>query len=180
MVPFNESIPMVKRKIQLCFSDSVAVILFFFAIVNLIAASSSIPILDQSDLILPWSSRWVLGIWAALDLGVSAWLLAGGDPQIKLWLIACLTTSYLAYQIGLWLMAAPNFSECLGNLYDQFTVSPRMLGAIMKLSLGFSLIGSYAFLILHWQASRNGRSNPAAVANNPAAPNSKVKPYGSA
>jgi hypothetical protein len=155
----------VKRKIQLYFLDSVAVILFLVAIVNLIAASSPVPILDQLDLILPLSSRWVLRVWAALDLSVSAWLLTGRDPQIKLWLIAWLTTNLLIYQIGLWRMAAPNFSDCLGNLYDWFVISPQMLGVIMKLFLGFSLIGSYALLILNWQASRKSRRKPATMAS---------------
>jgi hypothetical protein len=137
--------------------------LFLIALVNLIAARSPVTMLDQPDLILQLSSRRVLVIWAALDLVISAWLLAGRELPFKMWLIGFLTTILVVYQTGLSCMGAPNFSECLGNLYDWFTVSPRMLGAVMWLILGYALIGSYAFMILNWRVSRNSRRKAAAL-----------------
>jgi hypothetical protein len=74
----------------------------------------------------------------------------GRSLNLKLALVAWLATNFLSYRIGLWWMSAPNLCNCLGNLNQYLSVSPRVLNAAGFAALGWMLIGSYALMLAEW------------------------------
>ena len=151
------------NKIQIRFSDAVAVLLVLLAADGLIVAHSSFSLLSQPDALFPLKCRGVLVCWAVFELLMSAWLFAARRRQVKLASIAGITLAVLLYRIALAWKSAPNFSDCLGNLYDWFPISPRTLGLGVNVLLACALIASCVFVILNWQMSRQSRRQSRAV-----------------
>ena len=75
--------------------------------------------------------------------------------QKTLLLIAWLATSLLVYRFGLWIMGWKQPCNCMGYLTDVIHVSPRAADFIMKIILGWMLLGSYAALFWLWRQKRN-------------------------
>ncbi len=152
------------KKIQIWFSDTVAIFLFLLAAGNLIVGANSSSLLDERDAIFPLPCRWVLVFWAAVELIISAWLLAARCRQVKLYLIVLMTAVLLLYRLVVIGKSAANFGDCLGNLDDWFPISPRTLGLAVNLLLGCGLLGGFAFGLLNWRMSRQARRQVVAIA----------------
>jgi hypothetical protein len=144
------------NRIQSHFVNAVAVLLFCAAAINLLSASSSVPVLNQPDVLLQLNdrlalnSRLVLILKGILELSFSGYLLAGKESWHKLLWVAWLATNLLIYRIGSWWSGAPVFSDCAGNLIDWFTVSPRWLGALSNILLTLMFVGSSGLLLIGW------------------------------
>ena len=144
------------QQIQSYFLNATAVLLFCAAMLNLLSATGSIQVLNQPDALLQLndklalSNRWVLALKAAFELFVSGILLMEKNPKQKLLWMALLATNLLFYRIGAAWLSAANFSDCVGNLIDWFTISPRLLNTSSKVFLVLMFIGSYGLLFLNW------------------------------
>lgn len=142
------------------FLDATAVLLFCAAMLNLLSAAGSAPVLNQPDALLQLndklalSNRWVLVLKAAFELFVSRLLLMEKNPWKKLGWMAWLATNLLIYRIVIWWLGAANFSDCVGNLIDWFTLSPRLLCALSTVLLALMFAGSYGLLLLNWLTER--------------------------
>jgi hypothetical protein len=71
------------------------------------------------------------------------WLSAG--------FLAWLSTSFLAYRIGLVLVGYHRPCSCMGNLTDALHISPQTTDTAIKIILAYLLIGSYASLFWLWR-----------------------------
>jgi hypothetical protein len=149
-----------KRRMQSYFFEATAVLLFCAAVLNLLSAAGSAPVLNEPDALLQLndklalSNRWVLALKAAFELLVSGILLTGKKPRPKLVWMAWLATQLLVYRAGIRWLNAANFSDCVGNLIDWFTISPRQLGALSTVFLALMCLSSYGLLLLSWFEGR--------------------------
>ena len=143
--------------------NSAAVVLFIMAVFNFLGAACLTSAQNWPDPVFQlnttWSlsNRWVLVISGGLELFVSAFLLIGNSSRMKLGWLAWLATNLIVYRIGLWSVGASNFGDCLGNYIEWFLISPRTIGIIANLLIGFMASGSYAFLVLDWLRGRKPR-----------------------
>jgi hypothetical protein len=147
----------MNNRIQACFVQSAAVILFITGAAKFISALGAAESLDQPDSLLILTHRHIFFLMSGLELGLSAYLLMGGNTKLKLALLAWLATNFLVFRIGLWWMGAPNLCNCLGNLDQFLPLSPGILNFGAFAALGWLLIGSYALMIIEW------RNRPAEV-----------------
>jgi hypothetical protein len=141
----------MSRRLQSPFLHSAAVILFLTGMAKLFSVLGTAAALEEPDALLGLSHRHIFILLGGLELALSAFLLMGRSPQVKLALVAWLATNFLVYRLGLWSMGAPNLCNCLGNLNDYLPVSPRTLNAAAFAALGWLLAGSYTFLIAAWR-----------------------------
>lgn len=135
-----------------------AVIFFVLSAFDLFGAIGSADALNWPDPILPLSNRWVLVLCGVAELAVSAILLLAKSKWVRLGWLAWFTTNLLVYRIGLWLVGASAFGDCLGNYVDWVLISPRTMGMVTNASLGLMLAGSYTFLIWNWLRERKRRA----------------------
>ena len=144
------------NRMQSYYMNTVAVFLFCAAAINLLSASSPVPVLNQPDALfqlndkLALNSRVVLLLKGALELILSGYLLVGRKSRLKLRWIAWLATNLLIYRIALWQLGMPNFSDCTGNLVDWFAIPPRLLATLSNSLLTFMFAGSYGLLLIGW------------------------------
>jgi hypothetical protein len=130
------------------FIFSVAIILFITAAAKLFSAPGTAVALDSMDPILPLSNRWLFYLAGGIELLISGFLLIKTrGHRIKLTLIAWLATDYLVYRAGLWWSGSPNLCDCLGDLNDRLSISPRILNRFTLAALIWLSAGSGLFLI---------------------------------
>ena len=74
--------------------------------------------------------------------------------KIGLLIIASLSTNFLIYRVGLWLIDWQRPCSCMGNLTDALHISPETADTVMKVVLAYLLIGSYAIFFWIWRQKR--------------------------
>lgn len=103
--------------------------------------------LDMADPVFGLKFRHVFMGVGLLELG-AAFLILATDLRLrlKLLLIAWLSTNFVIYRAGLWLMGWHRPCNCLGALTDFLHLSPTAADWLMKAALGYMLLGSAALM----------------------------------
>lgn len=142
------------EKIQSRFIQTAAVILFVMAAIRLFGAIGATPEWGQPNSFLLLSNRQSLCVGAGFELALSAYLLVGRNPMMKLSLVAALAGFSLIYQAILWRMGALDFYHCLGGLTDKFCLPPRTV-YLTTVAVWIGLFsGSCIFLAKDWVGRR--------------------------
>jgi hypothetical protein len=140
------------------FIFSSGVLFMAAAIAKLISAIGSARILDNPDPILYISFRKIFWIVGGLELLVALICLFGRRIQLQSGLVACLSTNFALYRLGLWLIGWHRPCSCLGNLTDALHIPPQTADTAMKVILVYLLIGSYATLFWLWRQRKKAVS----------------------
>ena len=85
------------------------------------------------------------------EIVVAAFCFFSKRQTLALGLVAWMSTNFVVYRFGLWLMDWKKPCSCLGNLTDALHISPQTADNITKVLLAYLLIGSYGFLIWRWK-----------------------------
>lgn len=117
---------------------------------------SATKILSLADPIMGFSFGHLLLAVGLLELAIVGVCLFGKSQALKLGLIAWLATNFLVYRCGLWWMGWHRPCSCMGNLTDALHIRPEVADNIMKVVLGYLLIGSYGLLIWQCRLSKVG------------------------
>jgi hypothetical protein len=125
---------------------SAGVLLFVTALAKLLTARGTARVLLSPDPIFAIPFREVLLAVAVLELLVALSCLLGSGLRLQVLLVACLSTNFVSYRVGLWLMGWHGPCGCLGTLTGALHVSPETADAVMKIILSYLLVGSYAAL----------------------------------
>ena len=117
------------------------------------SASGSASILQTSDPVLFLSFRNVFWIVGIIELVVAHVCFFGKRVWLQVVLVAWLATSFLLYRFGLLWVGYQKPCSCLGkgNLTDALHITPQTVDTVMKIVLGYLLIGSYATLFWLWK-----------------------------
>jgi len=75
---------------------------------------------------------------------------------LALGLVAWISTNFVVYRLGLWWTDWHRPCSCMGNLTDALPISPQVADSLMKVVLGYLLVGSYALLFLNWRKAGLG------------------------
>ncbi len=131
-VSFNK-----RAKFCVCVS---CLILAVSGLSKLISASGSARILSESDAIFGINNQHLLVAVGALEICVVVALAIISSLRGKLLLIAAVSTNFLLYRCGLWLLDVPRPCPCLGNASAWVHIDPKTLDLIMKGALAWLLL----------------------------------------
>ncbi len=164
----------MNKAIHKYFLHPAAVLLFVLAAADLYAVAGTGAVeaflMDQRDSLVSLTYRQILSAAGALELLLSAYLLAGKNAPVKLLFTAWLSTCLFAWRLGFRLTGEVNINDVLGDLPSRFWIPGNLYGNVILALFGVMALGGYAILVLLWIM----RPKPARVA--PVIPPSDKQP----
>ena len=140
------------------FISTAAAILLVAGISKIVSGLGHASILERIDPLFHLQFRFLMLGVGTLELIVVVFCIIGCDQMRKIIVLTWLTTTLLIYRIGLWWVGWHRPCSCLGNLTDALHVRPQTADTVMKIILGYLLIGSYASLFWLWRLKRTAVS----------------------
>ena len=131
------------------FSRSAGVALAVTGVAKAWSAIGPAHALDAHDPLIGVPFRQLMLLVGLAELLIAFFCLLTDRRQFSLVAVAWISTNFLVYRLGLWLIGWHRPCGCMGNLTDLLNISPRVADNIMKGVLAYLLIGSYGILL--WQ-----------------------------
>lgn len=141
----------MRRRIIVTFIFSVGILLLLTATAKLISSYGASKILNGVDPVFHVSFRFLFRAVAVVELGIGGVCLFSKNLNLRVGLIAAIATTFMLYRLGLYWMGFRGGCSCLGNLTDALHISPTLADRVMKIILGYLLIGSYGMLFWLWR-----------------------------
>lgn len=141
---------------SLGFIRSAGTILAVTGLAKVWSALTPTKILAVDDPITGLSFGHLLLAVGLIELAIAGVCLFWRSQKPSLMLIACLATNFSVYRLGLFLIGWHRPCSCMGNLTDALHIRPEVADNIMKVVLGYLLIGSYGLLIWQCRLSKVG------------------------
>ncbi len=132
--------------VRSCFLSAAGVALAVTGLAKAFSAIGHARALDALDPIFGISFRHLLLSVGLIELFIAFLCLLTEKRELSLIVVAFLATNFLVYRIGLWLIGWDHPCGCLGNFTDALHLTPKTADGIMKVVLGFLLVGSYGVL----------------------------------
>jgi hypothetical protein len=114
--------------------------------------------LDAPDPLIGIPFRQLMLVVGLVELFVAFFCLFTEKQRFTLLAVAWLSTNFLVYRLGLWVIGWHHPCGCMGSLTGILHLSDRAADNIMKGVLAYLLIGSYGILFWQW---RQRRTTPA-------------------
>ena len=130
------------------------VILGVTAIAKIGALFSSAPLMLLPDPLIGLSFRHLLLLAGLLELAIACLCFLDKNIKRNVLLVAWMSTGFLAYRAGLWLIGWHRPCHCLGDLTEMLRMSPEVTDDIMKSILLYLLVGSYVAVFWTWKQAR--------------------------
>lgn len=128
-----------------------------FAVVGMAKAFSAIGparALDSLDPLIGIPFRQLFLLVGLAELLIAFFCLFTDKRRLSLVAVAWISTNFLVYRLGLWLIGWLHPCSCMGSLAGMLHLSDQAADNIMKVVLAFLLVGSYLLLLLDWRAGR--------------------------
>lgn len=137
------------------FCLSAGLILLLTGLAKVLSTLGVSRMLDVADPVFGLKFRHLFMAVGLLELG-AAFLILLTDLRLrlKLLLIAWLSTNFVIYRAGLWLMDWHRPCNCLGTLTEFLHIPPTGADWLMKAALGYMLFGGYALLFRESRGTR--------------------------
>jgi hypothetical protein len=136
------------------FNLTAGVILFITGAAKVWSAFGTDRILNYPDPVFDVSFGHLMFIVGIIELIISGLCLSNKCSRYATILVACISTNFLIYRIGLWLVDWRHPCRCLGNLTEVLHISPQTASIALKVALAYLLIGSYFTLLAPWMVNR--------------------------
>jgi len=146
------------------FRRSAAGLLLITGAAKIISAGGHARILEATDPVLSLTFREVFWMVGGLEVLVALYCWWGRRPVVAVGLVAWLASMFVIYRFGLVLVDYHRPCSCLGNLTDALPISPQSAATLLKIILGYLLLGGYTSLFLLWQGRRKGSLRPGLLA----------------
>jgi hypothetical protein len=124
-----------------------AAVLLLAGLAKLISSAGSSDLLAWVDPVLGMKTRYVFMIAGSFEAALSAYLLWGRKPHVKLILIACTAGEFTLYRLCLWWLGSPHPCKCLGNALDWLHLPSGYVDYSLRGFIIVTLIGSCALLV---------------------------------
>jgi hypothetical protein len=141
----------MKLRIIRIFIFCAGILLLLTAVAKLISASGGARIMQNPDPILSVSFRHVFWIVGTLELIIALVCFFGKRVGLQAGLVAWLATNFVVYRLGLLWIGYSKPCRCLGNLTDALHIPAQTADTVLKIILGYLLIGSYTTLLWLWK-----------------------------
>ena len=148
------------------FVSTAGVLLGMTALGKSFSALGPVRALDTADPLIGIPFRQLLLLVGLAELLIAFFCLFTDRRRLSLLAVAWLSTNFLVYRLGLWLIGWHRPCGCMGSLTDMLHLSDRAADNIMKGVLAYLLVGSYGILLWEWKRGRGTMAAPAP----PAAP----------
>jgi hypothetical protein len=138
-------------KIARMFLYSAGVLLLITATAKFVSSFGHGRILLQLDPLTGFQFRDLFRIAGGVETAVALVCFCNKRIWLPAGLVAWLSTSFLAYRVGIVWMGWHRPCPCLGNLTDALHIPPQTADTAMKIILAYLLLGSYASLFWLWR-----------------------------
>jgi hypothetical protein len=128
------------------------------AIAKIIGASGKAPIIHMPDPIFAIPISYVLQSVAGLELVIAFVCFFGNRLKWQAASVACLSSNFLAYRFGLFLLGYHKPCNCLGSITESLHISERTADSAAKIIIAYLLLGSYATLFWLWRQRKTAVS----------------------
>lgn len=144
----------VTGRMNTAFLRSAGVILGATGLAKQLSAVGPARVLDTPDPLLGLPFRQLLLLVGLGELIVAFFCLFVNRPRFDLFAVGCLSTNFLLYRMGLWLIGWHRPCGCMGSLTELLHIPPRLADNVMKVVLAYLLMGSYGLLLGRWWRMR--------------------------
>lgn len=145
---------MARGKLVQWFNVSAGVILAITGIAKACSGLGISKFLAVADPIIGIQFGHLMLVVGILEIAIALVCFCSKQRSMALGLVAWLSTNFVFYRLGLWWMDWHRPCSCLGNLTDALHLSPQIADTVMKIILGYLLVGSYASLFWIWRHNR--------------------------
>ena len=143
----NSQSKWVMKTIQVWLVGASAILLFT-GMAKLLTAISDAKFLGLPDPLFTFlPNRQFLLRGGSVEFIVAISALKHADDRIKVGLIVWVSTLFLAYRIGLWLVGFKGNCSCIGNYGDLLRLTPKQADALAKMLLAYLLLPGCYFLL---------------------------------
>jgi hypothetical protein len=118
------------------------------------SATGAARALDAPDPLIGIPFRQLLLLVGLAELLIAFFCLLTEKRRFSLQAVAWISTNFLVYRLGLWLLGWHHPCACMGRLAGVLHLSDQAADNIMKGVLAFLLIGSYLLLLAQWWQAR--------------------------
>jgi hypothetical protein len=139
---------LAKDRLWTCFAVSVFLVLGTSAVAKIVSGMGTADALFVPDPIFGVSFRYVFFGVAIVELWIAFLCLFSRNRRIQGILIVWLATCFILYRVGLLLSGYQKPCGCLGNLTAAIHVSARVSDFLLKIIIGYLLIGGLGMLAL--------------------------------
>jgi hypothetical protein len=136
------------------FLISAGVLLAVTAVAKMFSAIGPARALDLPDPLLGLPFRQLLLLVGIVELLIAFFCLFTDRHRLSLRAVGWISTNFLVYRLGLWLIGWHHPCACMGKLAGVLHLSDQAADNIMKGVLTFLLVGSYLLLFAHWRQAR--------------------------
>jgi hypothetical protein len=133
------------------FLVSAGVLLLITAVGKLVASGGNAPVLLTIDPITGLAFGTMFFVVGLLELIIAHACFAWTDIGWRAGAVAWLSTCILVYRLCLVWVGYHKPCGCLGSFTQALHLSPETADTIMKIVLGYLLVGSYACLWMCWK-----------------------------
>jgi hypothetical protein len=144
----------MQKKLIRYFIYSAGLLLLTTGAAKIISACGRVRILQTPDPVLAISLQNLFWVVGSLELAVALVCFFAKRVRLQVGLVAWLATNFVFYRLGLFWIGYHKPCSCLGNLTDALHIPPQIANTVMKIILGYLLIGSYATLFWLWRQKR--------------------------
>lgn len=144
----------MQTKIIKFFIASAATLFLMTAIAKIVSSFGGVRVLQEIDPLFGISFRNLFLGSGSTELAVALICFCSKQIWFPAGLVAWLTTSLVAYRLGLIWIGYHKPCSCLGNLTDALHIPPQTADTVMKIILAYLLIGSYGTLFWLWRQSK--------------------------
>jgi hypothetical protein len=149
------------------FIYSAGSVLLVTAVAKFISSLGDQKVLQALEPLSGLPFREVFIITGLLEVAVGLCCLFHRRMLLQVGLVAWLATCFLWYRLALVWHGYHLPCSCLGNLTGALSISPHTADLVMKVVLGYLLVGSYASLLAMWRpwnrSPGTGFSRPSVV-----------------
>lgn len=125
---------------------SAGLLLLVTGLAKVVSGFGDAEILNYQTPILYLPFRWVFLIVGLVELAIGLTCFLNRNDDLCVMLLAWLTTNFLLYRIAVVWIGYIKPCPCLGNLTDRLHIPANLADFIMKIILGYLLVGAYVSL----------------------------------
>lgn len=151
----------IRTSILRAFILSAGAILLLTAAAKILGAWRETRVMTAADPIFSLSYRYLFIEAGALEAIAGLICLFSKRSLIQVIIIAWLSSAFLFYRVGLYLIKYQGPCPCLGSLTTEMHISKRLADSLLISTLSYMLIGSYLACVLiltqsHRHTARGG------------------------
>jgi hypothetical protein len=138
-------------------------LLLLTALAKILSGFGHAKLLQLQDPLFALRWRYLFFLVGTVEAAVAVFCLLSNKQKATLGMIAWFSTACLLYRFGIRGLASN--CPCLGTLTDALHLAPDTADLLLKMSLGYLLLGSYWGLLRLWREQRGAAATASSGTN---------------